>query len=147
MKSLADAPTGDARVLPLVEALLDDLTPCQISIPFSYAEIRWLATRALVAERFANGLREPMRIAGMILPQSNQDLYDIMDAHLQNVPADADALDGPDRRKKPALNYGLLRDLERFALLRERGLLPLYDLEVSGEKGYVEFTDLKRVHE
>lgn len=101
MKSLADAPTGDARVLPLVEALLDDLTPCQISIPFSYAEIRWLAARALVAERFANDLREPMRIAGMILPQSNQDLYDIMDAHLQNVPADATLWMGRTGEKSP----------------------------------------------
>ncbi|HEX6042050.1 hypothetical protein, partial [Longimicrobium sp.] len=35
------APSGDARLLPLLERLLDDGTPVVVSVPFAYGELRW----------------------------------------------------------------------------------------------------------
>ena len=110
LKTLVIDPLGDQRILPYLEALLTDTTPCLVAIPYRFGEIRWLAARALAKERAVLGIKEPVYLQNVVKPLTGQALADLeREAHIQ-------ARGGID---------GLL---ETFAQLRAMGKLLLYDL-------------------
>jgi hypothetical protein len=62
IKVLIGYPSGDPRLLPYLEALLDNKTLCIISIPFTHGEIRYLAAHALADERAKQGIDLPVKV-------------------------------------------------------------------------------------
>ena len=44
LKVLAVDPAADQRVATVIEPLLDDYSPCMLTIPPSYSELRWMAS-------------------------------------------------------------------------------------------------------
>jgi hypothetical protein len=50
-RHLFGSPSGDARVLPYLEAALVDKTICVVMIPFTFADVRYEAALALASER------------------------------------------------------------------------------------------------
>ncbi|MEU7532372.1 hypothetical protein AB0A74_42020 [Saccharothrix sp. NPDC042600] len=109
---LAKAPTGDPRVLPVVEELLADDTPDLISVPMLFGEIRWVAAHALAAERRAASVPTPVELEGIPQPLSSDELSALVDR--SGLPRRA-GVDGM---------------LTSFAALRERGLLPVTTLRL-----------------
>lgn len=99
------APTGDPRLRPLIERLLDDRTPVIVSAPFRYGELRWLAAHALAGERAAAGVRDPVEIPDALPPLGTAELLRAAEAAGVPVAAGAEGL------------------LSAFGALRERGLL------------------------
>lgn len=59
-------PSADPRLLPYLEDLIDDKTPCLLAIPYLFGEVRWLAAKALLAEREALGIRQPVRVRNVV---------------------------------------------------------------------------------
>lgn len=112
LKDLEQYPSGDTRVLSYLEALLDDKTPCVVSIPYLFGEIHWLAAHALAAERKVLGIKEPVSLKGIVRPLDTEEF---------------DAL-----RKVAGIEDrgGVEGVLESFSTLREMGRLPVYDLEL-----------------
>lgn len=115
-------PTGDARVLPLLEDLLEDRTPCNIwGCFYAYVEVRWVAAHALAAELFAGGPYDPVRVPEVVAPLVWHELMALRQAaHI------------PPPHVNPAT--GLENVLETFTLLHDRGLLPVYDIEISQDR-------------
>lgn len=74
LHTLAMAPSGDPRILPVLERLLADRTPCLVQIPYLFGELCWLAAYALAAERAACGIAEPVRLLGVARPLSTEEL-------------------------------------------------------------------------
>ncbi|GAA0234806.1 hypothetical protein GCM10010492_37160 [Saccharothrix mutabilis subsp. mutabilis] len=109
---LAKEPTGDPRVLPVVEELLADDTPDLISVPMLFGEIRWVAAHALAAERRAASVPTPVELVGIPQPLSSDELSALVDR--SGLPRRA-GVDGM---------------LTSFAALRERGLLPVTTLRL-----------------
>ncbi|MGB0387308.1 MAG: hypothetical protein ACPGWR_21015 [Ardenticatenaceae bacterium] len=105
--------SADERVLPYLERLLDDKTPCLIGIPFIYAEIRWLAAHALAAQRAALGINEPVQLSNVVKP------------------IDSKGYSQAKRAANIRNRGGLEGVLENIALLRDMGYLPLIDLYLS----------------
>lgn len=100
----------DERVLPHLEYLLHDKSPCILGFPYIFGEVRWLAARALVAERTALGITEPVRLQNVVKPI---DTAGIMKAE------DAAELDG---------EGGVEGLLQSLGILRDMGYLPTYNL-------------------
>lgn len=113
LKVLWEYPSADLRVLPYLEQLLNDKTPCILAIPYVFGEIRWLAAHALAAERAALGINEPIYLLNVVRPAETGD---IIKAEYE---AGIKARGGVD---------GLL---ENLALARALGYMPLYDLNLS----------------
>jgi hypothetical protein len=113
LKVLWEYPSADPRVLPDLEELLNDKTPCILAIPYVFGEIRWLAAHALAAERAALGINEPIYLLNVVRPAETRD---IIKAEYE---AGIKARGGVD---------GLL---ENLALARSLGYMPLYDLDLS----------------
>jgi hypothetical protein len=101
-------PSGDPRVLPLLENLLHDRTPIIVQFPIAYGEIRWLAAEALAAERYQQNLTEHVVAPGTVIPLSTTKLYRLAEA--AGVPDD----DGWE---------------PLFIRMRDRGLLPTEDID------------------
>ena len=106
------SPTADNRVLSYVEALLADRTPCLVSIPYQYGELRWLAAHALAQERRALGITDPVCLLGVVVPLSTEDLVAI--ARFANV----------------KVRGGMDSVLAAFDDLNDRGLLPTCDVQL-----------------
>lgn len=74
LRMLVGSPTGDARLLPAVEARLADRRGCVVGLPYRYGEVRWLAAHALASERATLGVVdavvvevvEPLDTAGLL---------------------------------------------------------------------------------
>lgn len=115
-------PTGDARALPLLEGLLEDRTPCNIPFPSdAYVELRWVAAHALASELSESGPHDPVRVPNAVAPLIWHELTALRKAaHI------------PPPHVDPAT--GLEDILETFSLLHDRGLLPVYDMEISDER-------------
>jgi HEAT repeat protein len=113
LKVLRDYPSRDQRILPYLEDLLHDKTPCLIAIPFVYAEIRWLAAHALLAERAALGINQPVCLWNIMRPIDYSGYADARDA--ANITG---------RGRSGGV-------LESIALLRDQGYLPMTDLNLS----------------
>jgi hypothetical protein len=113
LQVMGQHPTKDTRVLPHLESLLNDTTPCIVAIPYHYGEIRWLAAYALAAERAAMGISEPVTLKNVVIPLDTQELAAIQKA--SNIPRGGGNIEGA---------------LKTFQTLRAMGKLPLYDLEL-----------------
>lgn len=110
LKVLWKRPSADERVLPYLEPLLHDKTPCLLGIPYIFGEVRWLAAHALAAERKRQGIRQVVRLKNVVKPI---DTAGIMRAeYAANIEGQGDI-------------EGLL---ESLAILRDMGYLPVYDL-------------------
>lgn len=77
LHGLSFRPTGDPRVLPYIEQMLEDKRPCVISLPHLYAEVRFRAAEALAAERKAQGINEPVRLSGVVIPINHNKLAEL----------------------------------------------------------------------
>lgn len=109
LRGLGIRPSGDPRVLSVLEELLDDRTACIVNIPLEYGEIRFLAAMALAMERYKQGISEHVCAPGTILPLTVSSMHRIADA------AAVPSADG---------GWQVL-----FERLRERGLLPTEDID------------------
>jgi SNF2 family DNA or RNA helicase len=112
LKTLCQDPSQDERVLPYLESLLGDTTPCIVMLPYRFGEIRWLAAKALVAERAALEYSEPVRLHNVVKP------FDTEEARVLAASAGIKSRGGVE---------GVL---ETLTILREMGKLPLYDLDM-----------------
>ena len=105
-------PSADPRPLPYLEDLLDDKTPCLLAIPYLFGEVRWLAAKALLAEREALNIRQPVRVQNVLRPLDMKEYT---------------------RARKAAqveLKVGVEGVLENIAILRDLGYLALIDLNL-----------------
>src|SRR5215469_1755489 len=66
LRLLMMEPLADERILPYLEELLTDTTPCLLYIPLHYGEMRWLAAHALAKERQALGIKEPVILHNVV---------------------------------------------------------------------------------
>ena len=55
LQIIAQAPTGDPRMIPHLERCLEDRTVTVLSLPYLYGELRWHAAQALAFELEAIG--------------------------------------------------------------------------------------------
>ena len=114
LETLVMSPLRDQRILPYLEALLADSTPCLVALPYMFGEIRWLAAYALAKERAVLGIEETVY------------LHDVV------VPLDTQALVNLEKEAQVRVRGGVDGMLETFAELRAMGILPLYDLMLRG---------------
>lgn len=112
LKDFRRYPSGDRRILPYLERLLTDKTPCLIAIPFVYGEIRWLAAYALAAEREALGINQPVHLRNVVKPLNQADYAKALKA--------ANIMGGG----------GLEGVLSTIATLRDDGYLPMIELNL-----------------
>ena len=110
LEDLRDYPSADKRVLPYLERLLDDKTPGLLAIRYIFGEIRWLAAKALLAEREALGIREPVVVPNVVRPIDTRGVM----------------------RAANAANIGIRGEvegvLETLAIARDMGHVPMSDL-------------------
>lgn len=112
LKDLAQYPSGDARILPLLETLLQDKTPCIVMLPYRFGEVRWLAAHALAAEYAALGIAKTVRLEGVVRPINTQEFATLEQA--ANLKSTG----------------GVQGVLATFARLQELGSLPTCVLEI-----------------
>jgi hypothetical protein len=112
LKTVRDAPTGDPGVVATLEAMLDDQRIAGLTIPYRFGEIRVLAGAALAAERASVGDPRPVRLEGCPPLLGTDQLRTLAEAH------------GIDATGRP--------EPEVYSALREAGILPLADLELTG---------------
>lgn len=110
LNDLRDYPSADRRVLPYLERLLEDKRTCLLAIPYIFGEIRWVAAKALLAEREALGIHEPVRLLNVVQPI---DMRGYAKAR---------------RAANISIRGGVEGVLENLAILRDMGYLPMYDL-------------------
>ena len=112
LRSISARPTKDNRILIELENLLNDRSPCLVSIPMMFGEICWLAARALLQERAAQNINTIVQIPQVVRPLSVNELLDVA------------AAVGIESRKG-----GLAGSLEIFAQLRDADHLKRYDFK------------------
>lgn len=112
LRTLCEEPSEDERILPHLEALLTDTTPCVVMLPYRFGEIRWLAAHALAAELTRLGRSKPIRLQGVVRPLDTEEFVAIRDSA---------GIKG---------RGGVDNVLETLPTLYEMGRLPLYDLEL-----------------
>jgi hypothetical protein len=112
LKTVRDAPTGDPGIVATLEAMLDDRRIAALTIPYRFGEIRVLAGAALAAERASVGDPRPVRLEGCPALLGTDQLWTLAEAH---------GIDATGRSEP-----------EVYAALREAGVLPLADLELTG---------------
>lgn len=67
LKALRRSDTADERILPYIEELLNDTTPCMIDVKLiRFAEIRYLAAQALKAQHRSLGINKSVDFSGFI---------------------------------------------------------------------------------
>lgn len=103
-------PTGSPEVAAAVRAMLTDLTPVNVDVPYIYGELRWAAAHALAAEHRAGSVAEPVVLADVPGPLSDVDMEPLAKAA------------GLGDREPPAV----------YAALRERNLTPLTTITLTG---------------
>ena len=111
LKVLWEYPSADRRVLPYLEPLLHDKTPCVLGHPYVFGEIRWLAAKALAAERAALGINQLVQVT-VVKPAET---LDIMQAEYEAK------IDG---------EGGVEGLLESLAILRDMGYMPMTELNI-----------------
>ncbi|MGB0383385.1 MAG: hypothetical protein ACPGWR_01055 [Ardenticatenaceae bacterium] len=113
LKVFWDYPSADERVLPYLERLLNDKTPCLLGHPYIFGEIRWLAAHALAAERAALGIQKPVCLRNVVDPVDTADI--IHAEQLANIDGRA----------------GVEGLAESLAILRDMGYLQIYNMHLS----------------
>jgi hypothetical protein len=109
LRAIAHRPTGDPRVLPHIEQMLEDRRPGVMSLPAVYGEVCLAAAEALAAERKAQGIIERVRVSRVVIPLTHNQLAGL--AKAAGLPS--------------TMGWG-----EWFERLRETGLLPVEDLDL-----------------
>jgi hypothetical protein len=113
LQMLRMSPLDDERILPYLEELLTDTTPCIVALPYQFGETRWLAAYALAKERKALGIKEPLFLRNVAVPLNTGELEALVkETNIQS-------------------HGGVEGALEKFAQLQVLGKLPLYDLELN----------------
>ncbi|GAD82944.1 hypothetical protein FEK33_18635 [Nocardia asteroides NBRC 15531] len=77
LRTLKKSPYPEARIIPFIEALLDDRSPCVTGIPYRYGETRWLAAGALRRVYDALGIRESIVLHDVPVTLSSDQLGDL----------------------------------------------------------------------
>ena len=113
LRVLLKMPTADERVLPYLEPLLDDNSPCLLGIPYIFGEIRWLAAKVLASERAALGIGTPVHVPNVVRPVDTMEI--IAAEHDANIKG----------------RGGVEGLVESLALLRDRGYLHRIDINLS----------------
>jgi hypothetical protein len=133
---LFGSPSGDPRVLPYLEAALEDKTICVVMIPTTYADVAYQAALALASERKIQNIDKPVilrQTVGSLTGEGlNPDIIPILEnnreylkAHYQHIPSDSHHVE------------------KQLNILRQAGKIELYDFEViSVGKGDCRFTRL-----
>lgn len=111
LRSQANRPLADPRLLARAEELLGDTTPCLLCIPYEFGEVRWRAAQAVAALRSVLGNFEPVEL---------HDAPDSISARKLAQLADQHGVTSTRSGNEAMLDY--------FAQLRERGLLPRRDI-------------------
>jgi hypothetical protein len=115
LQLLGMSPLEDKRILPHLEKILTDTTPCVVARPYSFGEVRWLAAYALAKERQASGIKEPVIVRNVVVPLNTDKLEELVkEAHIQS-------------------HGGVEGVLEEFAQLQALDKLPRYNLELNVE--------------
>ncbi|AGY56351.1 hypothetical protein [Gloeobacter kilaueensis] len=112
LRSLTSEATGDPRLIPLIEKLLQDRSPCITSLPPIVGEVRWLAARALASERGTQGSNETVVLEQVAKPISTNALNRLEDEYDIDAPGGIEGL------------------LLSFAQLQKMGKLPLEDIVI-----------------
>jgi len=112
LEDLWQYPSADRRILPYLERLLHDKTPCVLGIPYIFGEIRWLAAHALASERSILNFYQPVRLPNVVEPINTAGITAAEEA--ANI----------------EFKGGIEGILENMAILRDMGYLPLYDLHL-----------------
>ena len=113
LQHLSRYPTGSPAVAAAVRAMLTDLTPVDVDVPSVYGELRWAAAHALVAEHAAGDVAEPVVLADVPRPLSDSEMEPIA----------------------KAAGVGDLEPPATYAALRERNLIPLTTVTLTGAAG------------
>ena len=111
LKVLWEYPSADRRVLPYLERLLHDKTPCVLGHPYVFGEIRWLAAQALAAERAVLGMNQLVEVT-VVKPAET---LDIMQAEYEA------SIDG---------EGGVEGLLESLGILHDMGYMPMTTLSI-----------------
>ena len=117
LNGLWSDPFADARLLPYLQPLLQDTTPCMVSIPFEFAELRWVAINALIAEQNACGVFDDFHINGVTIPYDSQELSQVAK-----------------RAGYIGKGSGVSGQIDEFAAMRAQGFLETVDIVVEGGK-------------
>jgi hypothetical protein len=113
LQELIRRPTGNPKIREALDPLLNDLSPCVFQIPYRFGELRYLAARALAAERSFAGDRRKVRLR-CAAPLTVDEL-----ARAAGIAQISGAHSG----------NAIENQLGLFAELRAGGLLPEMDLE------------------
>jgi hypothetical protein len=87
-------PTGDPRLLPLIEQHLDDRTLCVISAPTQYAEVRLIAVQALVAECKKQNIKRFINLEDVVEPLDTPTYSRLRRENNLQAPLDMDIIAG-----------------------------------------------------
>lgn len=68
LRTLAEAPVADQRLLSAAESMLADESLTILSIPYSFGEVRWHAAAAVAALRGALQVREVVHLLDVPVP-------------------------------------------------------------------------------
>ncbi|MFD6155133.1 hypothetical protein ACFWF7_16370 [Nocardia sp. NPDC060256] len=109
---LRDSPIADERIVPYIVEFIDNATPCVISLPALYGEVRLLAAYALKSEYSLLGISETIYLRDVIHPLSVSELASL--ARESGVWQDGQVCDA----------------LETFERLHALGRLPVSDLHL-----------------
>ncbi len=115
LENLWQVPSGDIRLIPYIEALLSDKTLCLLGIPYIFGEVRWLAAKALIAEREMQGMSEGVQLQNIVQPLTMKEYAQAR------------------RAAQIELKVGTEGVVENLVILREKGYLPMIDLHLSPE--------------
>ncbi|MBI4854297.1 MAG: hypothetical protein HY819_21060 [Acidobacteria bacterium] len=127
LRTLIDSPCEDERIVPYLESLLNDRSPCLIGIPYHFGEIRWLAANALANERAILGIKEPVRLLKVAKPLSADEV-----AHAERV------------ARLKINSSGVDGLVESFGELNRRGFLHLVDVVYNENRfGSINYIDCK----
>ncbi len=112
LENLWHFPSGDYRLIPYIKALLSDQTLCLLGIPYIFGEVRWLAAKALIAERERQGILEGLQLQHVVQPLTMKEYAQAR------------------RTAQIALKGGISGVVENLVILRDKGYLPMIDLHL-----------------
>jgi hypothetical protein len=109
LQELMEDPCNDERILPYLEELATDKTPCIVSIPYQFGEIRWLAIHALVEEKKILGIKDPVQFNGVGMILRTEEVFKFERKY--NIKTTASG------REASMQAYGILRDMGKVPLV------------------------------
>ena len=120
LENLWQFPSGDVKIIPYIKALLSDKTLCLLGIPYIFGEVRWLAAKALIAERERQGIPEGVQLQKVVQPLTMKEYAQAR------------------RTAQIALKGGIEGVVENLVILRSKGYLPMIDLDLCPQVARIE---------